>query len=252
MVRKETELDDILRRGLVDDEAQGTRWCGWRLPETRKTVGIGESLHPPHLGGRHARRHARRLSIGTDPMGTAESHAWRADLLTEIETYSDIIARPSISSPQDDKLDPDKLKLDPRFFPPSLWDAYFAPEKEVKRVQAKAGRGYHTCCSLSALSLCTRKQADPSEAKKRKRILDSDDEKDVDEAEVSCPLSDIDRLGEIIPDQGHRKARQRGRRKKMRTTRMSRIIKTTTQTTLTMGKGTTMKEERMVRLDRIG
>lgn len=60
--------------------------------------------------------------------------------MIEIETYSDMFARPTLATPQEDKLDPVKLKMDPKFFPPSLWDAYFAPEKEDKRSKARANR----------------------------------------------------------------------------------------------------------------
>lgn len=42
MIKRETELEETLRKGLLVDEVEGTRWCGWRLPEVRKTVGIGE------------------------------------------------------------------------------------------------------------------------------------------------------------------------------------------------------------------
>jgi DNA-directed RNA polymerase III subunit RPC7 len=58
----------------------------------------------------------------------------------EIETYSDLFARPTAATPQEDGLDPKKLKMDERFFPPSLWDTYFTPEKEVKRVKLKTER----------------------------------------------------------------------------------------------------------------
>jgi DNA-directed RNA polymerase III subunit RPC7 len=41
MIKKETELEDTLRKGILVNEEEGTYWCGWRLPESRKTVGIG-------------------------------------------------------------------------------------------------------------------------------------------------------------------------------------------------------------------
>lgn len=75
-------------------------------------------------------------------------------IIIEIETYSDLFARPTIAKPQEDRLDPVKLKMDERFFPPSLWDAYFAPEKETKRVKSKAGRE-----SLSLLSTAMHSRA---------------------------------------------------------------------------------------------
>jgi hypothetical protein len=42
MIKKETELEETLRKGILVNEAEGTMWAGWRLPETRKSVGIGK------------------------------------------------------------------------------------------------------------------------------------------------------------------------------------------------------------------
>lgn len=139
MIRKETELEETLRKGIMVDQEQGTYWCGWRLPEVRKTVGIGQSryfsfaYHPSPAFRSPGRGIQQGLSRLTQP---------------EIETYSDLFARPTAAAPNDEELDPVKMKMDEMFFPPSLWDAYFEPEKEQKRGK---GKGRSSTSILSAI-----------------------------------------------------------------------------------------------------
>ncbi|KAI9636146.1 DNA-directed RNA polymerase III, subunit Rpc31 [Dioszegia hungarica] len=137
MIRKETELEETLRKGIMVDQEQGTYWCGWRLPEVRKMVGI------------------------------------------EIETYSDLFARPTAAAPNDEELDPVKMKMDEMFFPPSLWDAYFEPEKEQKRGKGKV-------------------------PKKRKTLdSDGDDKPDGEEAEKSSNASSAEEDAEYEDESDH-------------------------------------------------
>jgi hypothetical protein len=62
----------------------------------------------------------------------------RLTLVVEIESYSDRIKPESEAGPS--KLDPLKLKMDERFFPPELWSAYFGAEEENRAAAALAAK----------------------------------------------------------------------------------------------------------------
>ncbi|RSH92482.1 hypothetical protein EHS25_008898 [Saitozyma podzolica] len=100
----------------------------------------------------------------------------------EIESYADRIKPESEAGPS--KLEPLKLKMDERFFPPELWSAYFGAEEENRAAAALAAK---------------------KKARKRKRVIESDDEENrqAEDAEQSSAASSGDADSDFSDESDH-------------------------------------------------
>lgn len=102
IMQKTLELDEVFRKGLPGSQlAEGAP--PWRLRETRKVVGIGESM----------RQRCEQFLISQ-----------------EIETWADR-QKPQTSQAGSSTLDPSALHMDESFFPPGLWREHVDGPKDI-------------------------------------------------------------------------------------------------------------------------
>ncbi|EIW70975.1 hypothetical protein TREMEDRAFT_59910 [Tremella mesenterica DSM 1558] len=102
------DIDRLVSRGIIDGIGGGVPW---RLPDPRKIVGI-------------------------------EIEQW-SEKMTNPQAGPSHYPPPPIASGQkaggpDEKLDPDKLYMNPEFFPSTLWKGYF--EGKVEKPRIKKGK----------------------------------------------------------------------------------------------------------------
>lgn len=118
-MQKTLELDEVFRKGLPGNPiTEGA--TPWRLRETRKVVGIGESTSPRY----------------ENPL-----------IIQEIETWADR-QKPQASQAGPSTLDPSALYMDESFFPPELWREHVEGPKEAA---AGSGQSLHSLPQLVML-----------------------------------------------------------------------------------------------------